>query len=75
MSLKTKVTQELSQGPKSWKVLKNHLGNPKKVARVLDELEKKKKVIKSKKDRYGAFMIKTVFRQVISTVSYGVQNN
>ncbi len=47
MSLKTKVIQELSQGPKSWKVLKNHLGNPKKVARVLDELEKKKKVIKA----------------------------
>ena len=47
MSLKTKVIQELSQGPKSWKLLKNHLGNPKKVARVLDELEKKKKVIKA----------------------------
>ena len=46
MSLKTKVIQQLSEGAKSLKVLKNHLGNPKKVAHILDDLEKKKKVLK-----------------------------
>lgn len=46
MSLKTKVLQQLSEGAKSLKVLKNHLGNPKKVAHILDDLEKKKKVLK-----------------------------
>ena len=55
MSLKTKVIQQLSEGAKSLKVLKNHLGNPKKVAHILDDLEKKKKVLKMKQQKLIMF--------------------